>query len=240
MQIHEITIAKKLTEAGPSLRSVAVNAALKGAPGLGSLYNTPGRSDARLQAQTTSYVKDLAREWASYATSANLDQLAEANLDPKGKVPIGQLSPELQQQVLAKEPGLQSGTAYSNAFKSWAEQKLRTTETKTGRQITLKDVEALPGMQGKLDQALSKIVQGRGTPSELDRAVQEFLTLAVSGTQQIAKSIRQRAGIGGGAAHLPITVGTGPQAAVYIHNGKQYVNARTGQALDPNLFKPGT
>lgn len=247
MQIHEITIAKTLTEAGPSFKDAMMQAALKGAPGLGSLYTTPGRADARLQAQTAKYVKDLAREWINYASSAKLDQLAEADVDPRGKVPFEQLPPGVQQQVLAKEKGAQTATststggdvAYKNAFKNWAEQKLQTTETKTGRQITLNTVEALPGMKSKLDQAFGKMLQARQDPAKLESAVTEYLTLAVTGTQQVAKTIRQSAGISGGTAHPPITIGTGPQATVYIHNGQRYVNARNGQPLDPNLVKPG-
>lgn len=245
MQIHEITIAKKLTEAGPSIKDAMVQAALKGTPGLGSLYNTPTRANARLQAQTDKYVQDLAQEWINYANSAKLDQLAEAEVDPKGKVPFDQLPSSVQQQVLAKEKGAQptAGTggdiAYKNAFRTWAEQKLRTTETKTGRQIALSDVEALPGVKGKLDQAFGKMLQARKDPAKLQSAVQEYLSLAVTGTQQVAKSIRQRAGVSGGTAHPPITVGTGSTAVVYIHNGQKYVNARNGQPLDPNLVKLG-
>jgi hypothetical protein len=245
MQIHEITLAKQLTEAGPSIKDAMMQAALKGSPGMGSLYTTPGRADARLQAQTAKYVKDLSREWINYASSAKLDQLSEADVDPRGKVPFEQLPPGVQQQVLAKEKGAQPAAstggdiAYKNAFKAWAEQKLQTTETKTGRQITLDNVESLPGMKGKLDQAFGKMLQARQNPAKLESAVTEYLTLAVTGTQQVAKSIRQRAGISGGTAHPPITIGTGPQAIVYIHNGQKYVNARNGQPLDPNLVKPG-
>ena len=232
MQIHEVTLSK--------LKNAMVQGALKGAPGLGSLYNTPARADARLKAQTDQYVKDLAQQWINYANSAKLDQLAEAEVDPKGKVPFDQLSPALQQQILDKEkkaqPAAGGETAYKNAFLTWAEQKLRTTETKTGRAITMDNVKELPGVQNQLDQAVANIIKNRQDPAKLQPAVEEYFRLAVTATQQIAKSIRQKS-VGSGAAHPPITVGTGPGAVVYIHNGQKYVNARTGQPLDPNLIK---
>lgn len=244
MQIHEITLANKLTEANlSSLKSAFVQGALKGTPGLGSLYASPGRADARLQAQTQQYVKDLAQDWINYANSAKLDQMTEADLDPKGKVPFEQLPPGLQQQVLAKEKGAQAptadgGTAYKNAFLTWADQKMRTTETKTGRPISMDMVRQQPGMSAKLDQAINAIVANKQNPAKLQTAVEQYFMLVVPAIQQISKGIRQRAGVAGGSAHPPITVGTGDGATVYIHNGQQYVNAKTGKPLDPNLVKP--
>jgi hypothetical protein len=72
-----------------------------------------------------------------------------------------------------------------------------------------------------------------------NQAVQEYLTTAIAGTQQLARQIRSRVAGSMGAAHPPITVGTGTNAAVYVHNGRAYVNAKTGAPLDTNLLKPG-
>jgi hypothetical protein len=197
MQIHEITLAGKINEGvlGDIARSVTAPLA-------------KSSSDAILQKQTQKYVQDLSRKWAEKAKTLPAPQATPAATTTSTSVPQPITTPSGQiiskpgdpsYAELAKKAGLTEAddadtlNAYKQAFTDWAEQQLRTTESRTKKPIGLNDVMALPGMKLKLESALDRIAASRTNPQELDTAVQNYLTLAINGTQAIAKDIRANA-----------------------------------------------
>jgi hypothetical protein len=80
---------------------------------------------------------------------------------------------------------------YVDTFISWADEKLKTRESRTGETIEMNDVRELPDISDALNPVLEQIVNTRGTPQQA-AAVAKYFEIAVAGVQAVAQSIRNK------------------------------------------------
>ena len=95
-------------------------------------------------------------------------------------------------------PG-QSSTNYAGKFKAWVDKKLTSRVTNTIDTVDMNQVRTdIPDLASKLDAALKQVALTQNTPQNTV-AIQEYLKLALAGTQAVAQykrgeSIRGRTG----------------------------------------------
>ena len=95
-------------------------------------------------------------------------------------------------------PG-QSSTNYAGKFKAWVDKKLASRVTNTIDTVDMNQVRTdIPDLATKLDAALKQVALTQNTPQNTV-AIQEYLKLALAGTQAVAQykrgeSIRGRTG----------------------------------------------
>lgn len=157
----------------------------------------------------SSYISSIASAWpASEPKEPTVTQEAtDDNIgSPQPGAPTAAEREKLQQRIsqATKAATAQSNSAkqqYLDQFKSWSDSQL-LTKTSYGDRVEMDAVRALPGIQAQLNQYLEGIWTSKGTPQQ-QRAIQEYLKVAVAGVQAVAQAFRNKR-IQGGTRQKPI------------------------------------
>ena len=107
--------------------------------------------------------------------------------DPKNASTIA----ALRRQGAINEAVSPDEDQYADTFISWADEKLKTRESRTGETIEMNDVRELPDINDALNPVLEQIVNTRGTPQQA-AAVAKYFEIAVAGVQAVAQAVRNK------------------------------------------------
>jgi hypothetical protein len=115
---------------------------------------------------------------------------------PKPGAPTPAEQEKFQQKLAAaakKQMNEAASPQYLKAFKQWTAQQLATKVPATGETVTMDKVEKLPGLSGRLSQALAQVGQTQGTPQHT-QAIEDYVMLAVAGVQALAQTSKNNYG----------------------------------------------
>ena len=143
------------------------------------------------------YINGLLSAWQTKSKKATVPEAVD--LSTIAPATMGAPTPaeqaKLQQKIQAAAgttPPAPPTAPGAETFDTWTDAQLASRVPGTGDRITMDQVRKLLGLKTKLEQALSKVNDTKGTPAEAI-AMKQYLELAVAGIQalsQQSKSMR--------------------------------------------------